>query len=169
MDVATVTAVATPADDAIGAVLPLSLPNSKDAYISMLVAFKDVCFGAFTEGANESAAGEGGGGGSLAPWGTTTMAALVDSIVTGTAIIIAILVIAVVDSRDVGAEGGVGRGVHPLSLSLLMLAAAALYLNTTAERAPLNAELSHLATLWCPLGISPSLTSHLRPTPHYFP
>ncbi len=57
----------------------------------VLVAFEGVCIGAFADGAGqlgngdnvESAVGEGGGGGSSAPWGTWTVAAPVDSIIAG--------------------------------------------------------------------------------------
>ena len=56
------------------------------------------------------------------------MAAPVDLIVAGNAIIIAIVVVVVLISCDVAAEGGVDRAVPPLSLSLLTAATAALYL-----------------------------------------
>ena len=66
---------------------PLSLRprprTKKDAYIGASVAFEGACVGAFTDGAGllgngdnvESAAGEGGSCGSLALWGTRTLAA----------------------------------------------------------------------------------------------
>ncbi len=90
----------------------------------MLVAFKDACVGVFADSAGESMAGKGGGGGSLAPWGTRTMAAPIDLIVVGNAMVVAIVVIVVVVvvSCNVAAEGGVGRAVPPLSPSLSTLA-----------------------------------------------
>ena len=82
-----------------------------------------MCIGAYADGAGplgngdnvESTAGEGGGCGSLTLWGMRTMAAPVDSIVAGDAIIFAIIVVAVVVSRNEAVEGGVGVAVPPLS------------------------------------------------------
>ncbi len=91
------------------------------------MAFKGACVGAFADGAGESVLGKGGGGGSLAPWGTRIVAPPVNLIVTGNVIVIAIVAVMVV-SPDVAAEGGVGGAVPPLSLSLSTLLAATLYL-----------------------------------------
>ena len=73
----------------------------------MLVAFECACIGAFADGARplsnddnvESAAGEGGGCGSLAPWGTRTVAAPINLIAVGSETAIAIVVVVVVISR----------------------------------------------------------------------
>ena len=46
----------------------------------------------------ESAAGEGGDNGSSAPWGTRTVAAPVNSIAAGDAIIVAMVVVVVIVS-----------------------------------------------------------------------
>ena len=73
-----------------------------------------MCIGAYADGAGPLGNG-GGGGGSLTLWGMRTMAAPVDSIVAGDAIIFAIIVVAVVVSRNEAAEGGVGVAVPPLS------------------------------------------------------
>ena len=43
VDVFTGAAVAADDDDAVGAVLPLSSTNDKDAYVDALVAFEGVC------------------------------------------------------------------------------------------------------------------------------
>ena len=56
VDVSTGAAVAADNDDAADAVVPPSLTNDKDAYVSALVAFKGMCVGAFADGAGESAA-----------------------------------------------------------------------------------------------------------------
>jgi hypothetical protein len=49
-------AVASNNDNALGAVVPLSVTNDEDAYIGALVVFEGVCVGAFRGGAGESAA-----------------------------------------------------------------------------------------------------------------
>ena len=92
------------------------------------MAFEDVCVGAFTDGVGllsngnnvKSAAGKGkgGGGGSLAPWGTRTMAAPVDLIIAGDVIVVAIIVVVIVVSHNLAAKGGVGVAIPPQSLSL---------------------------------------------------
>ncbi len=110
MDITTGAAVAAAAADAIGNAVPPSSTKNKDTYVGVLVAFKGACIGAFAEGAGllgnndniGSAAGGGGGGGSSSSWGTRLVAAPVNSIVAGDAIVIAIvIVIVVVVSRDV--------------------------------------------------------------------
>ena len=124
VDIATGAAVAANDNDVVGAVVPPSLTKDEDAYVGASVAFKGTCVGAFGDGAGplgnnnnvESAAGKGDGGGSLAPWGTRTVAAPIDSIIA---------VVVVVVSRDLAAEGGVGMTAPPLSLSLPMLSAVA--------------------------------------------
>ena len=75
--------------------------------VGTLVAFEGTCVGAFADGARplgnnnniESTAGEGGNGGSLAPWSTRTVASPSDSFVTGDAIPVAIVVVVVIVSR----------------------------------------------------------------------
>jgi hypothetical protein len=124
VDVAMGAAVATDNNDVVGAVVPPSLT------VGASVAFEGTCVGAFPDGAGplgnndnvKSMAGKGSGGDSLAPWGTETVAAPVDSI-------IAIVVIVLVVSRDLAAKGGVGVVVPPLVLTLPMSSAvAALFL-----------------------------------------
>ncbi len=100
--------------------------TKKDAYVSASVAFEDVCVGAFTDGVGllsngnnvKSAVGKGSGGGSLAPWGTRTMAAPVDLIVAGDVIVVAIVVVVIVVSHNLAAKGGVSVAIPPQSLSL---------------------------------------------------
>ena len=138
-----------------------------------LAAFKGACVGAFADGAGllgnddnlKSTVGNGGGSGSLAQWGTRTVATPVDSIFAGDAIVVAIVVIVVVVvvvfvvfSRDVAAEGRVGMTVPPLSLSLLtsLSTAAALF-------PPLNV---HHSTLHCP---DPTLCSTCPVYHHHCP
>ena len=87
------------------AIIPLSSAEDKDAHVGALVVFEGACVGAFANGAGKSTAGKGDGGGSLALWGTRTMAAPVDSIVAGNGIIVAIVDLVVVVSRKVEAEG----------------------------------------------------------------
>ncbi len=72
MDVATGAAAATDNNNAVSAVVPLSLTKDKDAYAGALEAFEGACVGAFADGARplgngdnvKSAGGKGGGGGS---------------------------------------------------------------------------------------------------------
>ena len=131
MDVAVGAPIAANDNNAIGAIVPPSSTKDKDTHIGMLVAFEGTCIGAFVDGAGGSTAGESGGGGSLAPWDTRTMAAPVDSIVAGNVMVIAIVIAVVIVSHDVGAEGGVGGAVPPLLSCLLTLLAAALYQRCT--------------------------------------
>ncbi len=56
VDVFTGAAVAADNNNAVGAVVPLSLTNDKDAYINTSVAFEGMCVGAFTYSAGKSAA-----------------------------------------------------------------------------------------------------------------
>ena len=82
--------------------------------------FKGTHVGAFTDGTGslgngdniESTAGKGSGGGSLAPWGTRTVAAPVISIIAGDAFVLAVVVVV---SRNLAAEGGVGVAIPPQS------------------------------------------------------
>jgi hypothetical protein len=53
VDVFTGATVAADDNNAVGAVVPLSLTKDKDAYIGALVAFKGVCVGAFADDAGE--------------------------------------------------------------------------------------------------------------------
>ena len=122
VDVATGAAIATNNNDAINVVVPPSFTKDEEACIGALVAFKGMCVGEFAQGAGKYAASEGGNGGSLAPWGTRTMAAPVNLIVTGNVIVVAIV------SQDVAAKGGVDGAVPLLLLSSSTLLAAALYL-----------------------------------------
>ena len=125
VDVAKGAVVADNEDDAIGAIVPPSSTENKDAYVGALVAFEGAHVGALGDGAGllgnndkvKSVAGKGGGGGSSAPWGTRLVAAPVDSIVMGDAmvvVIVVIVVVLVVISRNVAAEGGVGVAIPPL-------------------------------------------------------
>ena len=61
----------------------------------MLVAFQGACAGTHVDGAGKSTAGKGSSGGCLAPWGTRTVAALVDSTIAGNVILFAIVVFVV--------------------------------------------------------------------------
>ena len=57
VDVATGTAAAAANNnDAVGAVVPLSLTNDKDVYVGASVAFEGACVGTFTDGARKSTA-----------------------------------------------------------------------------------------------------------------
>ncbi len=49
-------AAATNNDNAVGAVVPLSLTNDENAYIGASVAFEGMCIGAFADGAGKFAA-----------------------------------------------------------------------------------------------------------------
>ncbi len=49
-------AVAANNNDAVFAVVPLSLTNDKDEYVGASEAFEGMCVGAFADGASESAA-----------------------------------------------------------------------------------------------------------------
>ena len=107
VDAATGAAIADEDNNAVSVVVPSSSTKDDDAYVGALVPFKGACVGAFADGTGplsnddniESAVGKGGGGGSLAPWGTRTVASPVDSIVSGDAIIVAIIVVVVVLSH----------------------------------------------------------------------
>ena len=67
MDVATHAVIVASEDNAVGAFVPPSLTEDKDAYVGASVVLEGACVGAFADGAGKSAAGKGGGGGSLAP------------------------------------------------------------------------------------------------------
>ena len=56
VDVSTSAAVAADNDDAISAVVPLSLTKDKDAYLGASVAFEGMCIKTFADGAGKSAA-----------------------------------------------------------------------------------------------------------------
>ncbi len=132
------------------------MTKDKEAYIGASVAFKVACVGTFADGAGESVAGEGGGGGS-APWDKRIEAAPVDLIVAGNVIVVAIAVVVVVVSRNVGAEGRVGRATPPPVVAFVNVGGGGAGPDPAAERAPLNVALSHsdcfAAPVWC---ISPS-------------
>ena len=126
MDVAMGTALAAAANNnAVGAVIPLSSTEDKDAYVG---AFTDSTALLGNDNNVESVTGKGSSGGSSAPWGTRTLGAPIDSIVAGDAIVVATLVVLVIVSCDMAVEGGVSGAVPPLSLSSLTSAVAALYL-----------------------------------------
>ena len=182
MDIATDAAVADNDDDAVGAVIPPSSTKNQDAYISASVAFEGLRVGAFADSAGllgnnsnvESAVGKGEGGGSSAPWGTWLVAAPVDSIIMGDAIVIAIIIViaVVVVSRNVAAEGGVGVATPPLLSSLSTSAAVvALFVPLNVHRST-----SHHPTLTlcgarpvnhhhCPPVCAPPTTFHCRLPP----
>ena len=110
--------------------------------------------------------GEGGGGGSLAPWGTATMAAPINLIVAGRC-----------DHRrhhchrccrrlsQLGGEGRGWRG-HPPSVVVFADVVGGGGAVPAAERAPLNVVPSHPDPSRRPSSISPSLSSRPHPT-HY--
>ena len=56
VDASTGAAAAADDNDAVGAVVPLSLTKDKDAYVGALVAFEGACVGAFADSAGESVA-----------------------------------------------------------------------------------------------------------------
>ncbi len=111
--------------------MPLALfslrlrPRTKTRMLGTSVAFEGACIGASVDSAGplgnrdnvESAAGKGGSGGSLAPWGTRTMAPPSIPLSWGDAIVVAIVVIVVVVvvfvSHDLVVEGGVGVAIPP--------------------------------------------------------
>ena len=135
--------VAADKDNVVGVVVLPSSTKDKDMCVCALVAFEGACINAFADGAEQhsnngnvkSAVGEGGCGGSLAPWGTRIVAIPVNLIVSGNAIVVAIVVIVVVVSQDLVAEGGVKVAIPPLSLSLPTSAvAAALFLLLNVRR-----------------------------------
>ncbi len=56
VDVSTGAAVAADDNDAVGAVVPLSSTNDKEAYVGTPVVLEGMCIGAFADGAGESTA-----------------------------------------------------------------------------------------------------------------
>ncbi len=146
-------------------------PRTKTRTSGALVAFEGACVSAFADGAGPTATtlnprqGEGGGGGSSAPWGSGTVAAPVDLNVAGQW-----------DRRChccchhrrcLPRLGGGGRGWrgHPPSVVVFADVVGGSGAVPTAEGAPLNVIPSHPDPSQCPSGISPSLSSRPRPPP----